>query len=174
MHDAAQAGGAPMLLQNLKEIVPGARSAFHHVVFGPAMDQDGPLAGGGNLQLANQALALYRVRRAFVVVVQADLAAGDHLRLGQQAVQLVEHRAAGLAGVVRIDAGAGVKPGNAGPACWQCVELPADVERPVHSIRLFADADGQHRAHARLPRTAQHGGAVVRVAFTVQVGMRLD
>jgi hypothetical protein len=60
------------------------------------MDEDGPLARRGNLELADQALALHVVRRALVVVVEADLAAGNHLRLGQQASSWPGHRFVGF------------------------------------------------------------------------------
>ena len=75
----------------------------------PAMDEDGPLAGGGDFELADEALALDAVRRAFVVVVEADFAAGDDFRLGQQAVELGQDGVVDFVGVVRIDAGAGVE-----------------------------------------------------------------
>ena len=85
-------------------------------ILGAAMDQDGPLAGGGNLQLANQPRSLHVVRRALVVVVEADLAAGNHFRLGQQTVELGESRVVRFRRVVRIDAGARVEPRHTGLA----------------------------------------------------------
>ena len=54
------------------------------------------------------------------------------------------------------------------------VELAANLERPVHLRGLLADADGQHRAHARLIGAAQHRFAVVGVARAVKVGVRID
>ena len=94
VHDAAQPGRLPVRFKDFEKIVPGVRC----VVFRPAMDQDRPLPRRGNFKLADEPLALHIVRRAFVVVVQADLAAGNHLRLGQQAVELGED------GVVRLRA----------------------------------------------------------------------
>ena len=110
----------------------------------------GRLRRGGDFELADEPLALDRVRRALVVVVEADFAAGDHLRLGEQAVELGEGRVVGLGRVVRIDAGAGEEAGHAGLA----VELAANFERLVHLRRPFADADGEHRAHAGFRRRA--------------------
>ena len=80
------------------------------------MDKDGPLARGRNLQLANEPPALHFARRALVVVVEADLPAGNHLRLGQQAVQLCQRGIVGLVRVVRIDSRARVEPRKAGAA----------------------------------------------------------
>ena len=92
------------------------------------MDQDRPLAGCRDFQLAEEAFALHFVRSALVVVVEANFAAGDDFRLGEQAVELGQGRVVGLLRVVRIDAGAGVEPGQFGLS----VELAADVERLVH------------------------------------------
>src|ERR1700733_9863397 len=72
VHDAAQGSSCPMLLENQEEIVPRVGG----FVCAAAMDQDGPLARGGNLELADQSLVLHPVRRAFVIVIEPDLAAG--------------------------------------------------------------------------------------------------
>ncbi len=73
------------------------------------MDEDGALARGGDFKLADEACALDVVRRALVVVVEADLAAGDDFGLGEQAVEFGEGGVVGFGGVVGIDAGAGVE-----------------------------------------------------------------
>jgi hypothetical protein len=53
--------------------------------------------------------------------------------------------------------------------------LAANFERLVPiSSRLLANADGQHRAHARFPGAAQHRFAVIRVAFAVQVSVGIN
>ncbi len=134
------------------------------------MDQDRPLARRGNLQLLDQALTLHRVRCALVIIVEPNLSAGNHLRLGQQAVQLGQHGVVCLLRIVRINAGAGIKPRNARLP----VELAANLQRPVHLRRLLANADGQHRAHARFKCALQHRRAVLRVALAIQVGMGID
>ena len=90
--------------------------------------------------------------RAFVVVVEADLAAGDHFGLGQQSVELGQGGVVDLRRVVRIDAGAGVEARQVCAVCALAVELAAEVERLVHLRRPLADADGEHRAHAGLAR----------------------
>src|SRR5581483_903588 len=80
VHDAAQAGGLPMLFEDLEEMVPG----IGRVIFRPAVDQDGPLACRRDLELADQSLALHIVRSTFMVIVETDLTAGDDLGLCQQ------------------------------------------------------------------------------------------
>ena len=57
-----------------------------------------------------------------------------------------------------IDAGAGVEPRHAPGWPLNCA---AEVERLVHLGRTFADADGEHRAHAGLGARCEHGLAVV-------------
>ncbi len=71
------------------------------------MDQDGPLACCGDLKLANQPRTLHVARRTFVIVIEADFAACDHLGLGKQRVELGQGAVIGLGGVVGIDSGAG-------------------------------------------------------------------
>ncbi len=51
------------------------------------MDEDGPFARSGNLELANEPRPLHVARGALVIVVEADFAAGDDFRLGQQGVE---------------------------------------------------------------------------------------
>jgi hypothetical protein len=114
------------------------------------MDQDRPLAAGGNLQLADQPAHLHRARRALVEVVQPDLPAGDHLWLGEQPVQLAQNLVVNLRRVVRINARAGVEFRDAVPP----IELAANPQSPIHPVRVLANPNRQHRAHARVIRTA--------------------
>ena len=170
VHDAAQAVGAPVDLEDFKEVVPGVGG----LVCAPAMDEDGALAGGGNFELADQARALDRMGRAFVVVVEADFAAGDDLGLDQQAIEPGENRVIDFGAVVGIDAGAGVELGDAGSAFRLAVELAAEIEGAMHFRGSFADADGEDRTYAGLPGSSEHGGAVAGVTFAVKMGVRID
>ena len=70
----------------------------------------GRLRAAAIFKLGDEPFALDGVRRAFVVVVEADLAAGDDFGLGEQAVEFGEGRVVGLRRGVGIDAGAGVEP----------------------------------------------------------------
>jgi hypothetical protein len=49
------------------------------------------------------------------------------------------------------------------------VELAAEIAGLVHLGRPLADADREHRAHARFMRAAQHFFAVVGVSRAVEV-----
>jgi hypothetical protein len=157
VHHAAQTSRPPMRFQNLEEVVP----CVSRPILWPAMDENGPLARGGYFKLANQSFALHRVRRALVVVVQADLAAGNDLRLSQQAVELGNNCVVDLRRIVRIDSRAGVKLRKARTAFRPSVELAANGKRPVHPRCLLANSDRQHCTHAGLIRAAQHQFAVV-------------
>ncbi len=111
------------------------------------MDEDRPLAGCGNLHLANKKPLLRLVRRTLVIVIEADFAAGNHFRLSQQPIELSQGSFIRLMGIVRIDSGAGVESWqflrpDASPLNWR-----ADLQRLLHLRRSLADADGKHRAY---------------------------
>jgi len=108
---------APIRIEGQEQVIPGVCGS----VFWAAMDQDGTLAGGRNFKLTNQTCPLNVVWCAFVVVVEADFATGNHFRLGEKAVELSEGGAVGLGGVVGVDSRAGIEPGHAGLA----IELAA-------------------------------------------------
>src|SRR6185437_6400050 len=170
MHHAAEARVPPMLFQNCKEIVP----RVCHSILGPTVNQDGPLARCCNFELCNQPAPLHLVWRALMVVIEADLAAGDYAGLGQQSVQLLERRLIGLSRRVRVNPRAGIQPRQASAALRPRIEFAANLQRLVHLRRPFANADRKHRLHARIPGAAQHGLAIVRVTGAVEVCMRIN
>ena len=92
VHYAAKAGGRPVFFEHFEKIVPGVGCA----IFRPAMDEDRPLARGGDLELADKPFALNGMGRALVVIVQADLAAGDDFRFGEQAIELGQRGVVGF------------------------------------------------------------------------------
>ena len=157
----------PVFVENQEKIVPGVGG----FVCSAAVDQDRPLAGGGNFELANQPCALHIVRRAFVVVVEADLAAGDDFRLGEKAVEFGQRRVVGFRRVVGIDAGAGVEPGHAQPA-------PLN-SRQRSSAWCISAGPSPMPMESTAPTPAscsadQHGRAVVGIALAVEVSVGID
>ena len=139
-----------------------------------AVDQDRPLACGGNLEHADEPGALHIMGRALVVKIQADLAAGDGLRLGEKLVEMGEVSFVDLRRVVRVDAGGGVKARQVFCVFAPGIELAADFESAAHFRRSFTDADGQDGADAGLPGAGQHGLEVAGVARTVKMSVRID
>ncbi len=117
------------------------------------MDQDRPLARGGNFKLLHQTGTLHIMRRALVVVVEADLPAGNHFRLRQQPIQLSEHR---LVNLRACCADTHPRLHRAAARFGLPVELAANLERLLHLLRPLADADGQHR-----PTPASHARASI-------------
>jgi hypothetical protein len=138
------------------------------------MDQDRPLASSGYLQLEDEAFPLHRVRSAFVIVVEADFAAGNHLRLGQQAIKLGQDRVVDFSRIVGINARARVETRKLRALRRLRIEFAAEVKRAIHAGSVLANADGQHRAHTCVEGAGEHGGAVFGVAFAVQVGVGID
>src|SRR5580698_8681503 len=170
MHHAAQAGRAPMFFQNQQQIVPGVGGFVRPA----AVDEDGALAGGGNFKLLDEARALDRMRRALVVIIEANLPAGDDFRLGEQAVEFGKNGVVRFRRVVRIHACTRVEPRKFCALRRLRIELAADAQRAVHSRGLLTDADGEDRADPCFPCARQHRGAVVGIALAVQVGVRID
>src|ERR1700691_108670 len=82
VHHAAQAGRPPVGFKDFEEIVPGVAG----FVGSAAVDEYGALAGGSYFELPDETRTLDQVRSALVVVVEADFAAGNDFRLGEQAV----------------------------------------------------------------------------------------
>ena len=159
-----------MLVEDDEKIVPGVGG----FICPAAVDEDRPLARRGDLKLADQAFALHVAGRAFVVVVEADLAAGDDFRLGEKRGELGQGLVVGRDSAVGINARACIKARQTRPILSSAVELAAEIERLVHFLRALADADGEHRAHTSLPCAGEHGFAVIRVAGTVQVSVGID
>ena len=84
------------------------------------MDQDRPLARGGNFKLPDEAPALNFVRGALVIVVQADLSAGDHFGVGEELIELHE---GSLIGFGRLNA----------DRCRRSHRAAADRDWPLNS-----------------------------------------
>jgi 16S rRNA (adenine1518-N6/adenine1519-N6)-dimethyltransferase len=166
VHDTAKARSSPELVQNQEDIVPGVR----RFVGSAAMDEDWALACSGDFKLADQALALHIARRALVIVVKTDLAAGNDFRLGKKGIKLGQGGLIGFNGAVGIDACAGVEARQVRPT----VELATEIACLVHFRWSFANADGENCAHARLPRPLEHLFAIISVARAVEVGVRVD
>ncbi len=158
--------GLQNCFQDEKKIVPGVVQA----VFGAAVDEDGAFAGGGDFELSDELFALEVVRCAFVVIVEADLTAGDDFGLGEEAVEFGERGFVGITGIVWIDAGAGEEARHAGLA----VERAAEIEGLMHLGGIFADADGENRDDACFFCAREHVGAVFVVARAVEMGVGVD
>src|SRR5580704_13215834 len=159
-----------MVFQNQKKLVPGVRGFIRP----PAVDEDGPLARCGNFELAYETLPLHVMWRALVIVIEADLAAGDHFRLSKKRGQFGESLLVGFGGVVRVNARARIKAWQLRPLLSSPVELAAKIERLMHFCWTLADADREHRAHTGLPCAVEHGFAIVRIPGTIQMSMGID
>ncbi len=85
-----------MGFEDVEEIVPGVGG----FVRSSTVDEDGALAGGGDFKLGDELFALDGVRRAFVVVVEADLSTGDDFGLGREGCRAGRGPRASACGVV--------------------------------------------------------------------------
>jgi hypothetical protein len=155
-----------VFVQYFEEMIPGVRCA----VFWPAVDEHGPLANCGNLELADKPFALNRMGGPFVIIVEADFAASDHFWLCEKVVELGLSRFISFGSIVWVDPRTRVKAGHSGLT----IELATEIEGLVHLGGAFANTDGQHCADARFGRTAEHGIAVISVARAVEMRMRVD
>ena len=86
MHYAAEAGRGPVFLEDFKEVIPRVGGT----VFGAAMDEDRTFASRRNQELTDKPFLLNGMSRAFMVIIEADLAAGNHFGLGEQVVEFLQ------------------------------------------------------------------------------------
>src|SRR6185312_7340718 len=101
------------------------------------MNNDRLTAGGGDFHLARKDGLLHLSRRVVIKIVEADLSAGQDLRLPQQTVELGESSVVSEPCFVGMDAGRGPDLRHSGAAR----EFAADLKRAMHRLRSVADAD---------------------------------
>jgi AraC-like DNA-binding protein len=166
MHDAAQSGVPPVSIKHEEEILPRVIG----LVRTAAVDEDGALARGGNFELSDQACTLHVVGGAVVVIVEADFAAGDHLGLCQELIQLGDGGGVCVRRVVRVNSRAGKETRHTRLA----IELATNIEGLVHLAGAFADPNGEHCAHAGSSTAPQHFRTVGVVAGAVNVRVGID
>jgi len=175
VEDAADAGRGPVFFEEGEGVVP----AGVVIIFRTAMDEDGTLAGGGYFHLADEDALLGLVVGALMVVVEADLATGDHFGLLEKLVELVEGGLVGFMGVVGVDAGACEELRQTfSSRTIGAVEAAAYCESLMHFGGAFADADREDGADASFACAAKNGFkaagfevAGVTVAVQMSVGV---
>ena len=178
MHDAREAGGGPVIGEEIEEVDPGvggAKAGFGGgggEVGGAAVKDDGFAGGGGELQLGEEGTFLHVwVGVLDVVVVEADLADGDRERVGEETGEFFEGLGGGMGGLVGVDAGGGEQAGLAGVG--EQGAGARELEGTLHGVGPVADADGEDGGHAGGLRAGEDVGTlgvVVEVEMGVGVG----
>ena len=173
VHDAAEAGGGPVLVDEGEEIVEGGVgiAVLLELGFGlrggqlggAAVDEDGFAGDGSDLHLGDEGGLLdVGVGVVEVVVVEAYLAYGDAERVGGEAGEAFEGLWGGAGGLLGVDADAGVDAGVA----------VGDVEGTVHVVGTFADTYGEDGFDAGGLGACEDGVEVLGVE--VEMGVRID
>ena len=109
---------------------------------GAAVEDDGLPGGGGELHLGDEGGVLAGGEGALeVVVVEADLAAGDDERVSEEVGDLGEGCVVGEVGVAGVDAGGGEDAGVGRVVSG--VGGAGDVAGAVHGGGAVADADAE-------------------------------
>lgn len=125
------------------------------------MDEDGFAGGGGNAHLGDEGLLLDVDRGVVeVVVVEANFADGDALRVLRKLSELGEGFGVGLVGLLGVDAGGGEDAGVG----------VGEVESAVHGGRAVADAYGEDLMDTGGVGGGEDGGGIV-VEVEVCVGV---
>src|SRR5262249_34060262 len=100
VQDPSEAGGAPVLFKHIEAVGPCIA----------AMDDDGQFGLCSGRQRVAEYFGLYVARRVVVVIVEADLAPGNHFRMLGKASEFIEMRRRHFLRFVGMDANAGVNP----------------------------------------------------------------
>ena len=161
MQHAAQPGAAPVLVQQRQRIVPRIGAAGG----GPAVDQEGKIALGGNLHLLRENALLRLARRVVIEIIQANLPHRDDLRFRRQPVERLQRGAVGEGSLMGMNSGAHHDPWHIGVGCIPAAQL----QRAMHGGRPGPNANSQDRFDARIPCAQQHRFEVPVVAFAVQM-----
>ena len=119
---------------------------------------------GGDLQLPREDRALHVARREIVMVIEADFADGQHLRMRGQLAQPREGFGRGLGGIVRMHADGGVD---------ERIAL-GQPDGGFQVGRAVAGADGHHALHAGGAGALDHLLAVGVELGVVQVAVGID
>ena len=133
------------------------------------MDEDRLARGRGYLHLSDEGGAAgWGCGVVDVVVVEADLADGNHPLVCCQPRQLGQRVGVGPVRLLGMDSGAGEDCGRG----WLACELLGDLQRALHLAGPLADADGEDGAHAGGFGAGKHQGQAAgeHVEVRVRVG----
>src|SRR5713101_5983459 len=154
MKNPAQPRRAPVLLENRQAIAP--RFA--------AVDDDGKLCLGGKRELFSKYALLDVAWRKIVVVIEANLAPGNHAVMLRQAREFIVMRLRDFFRFVRVNADGGVDP----------VVRVGERQRRVELLRAGACADGEECGDSCRARPLEHFRAVAIKLRQIYVRVRVD
>ena len=160
VHDAAEAGCGPLLVEDAEKIIPGIGA----VLAGAAVDEDGELDGGGQRELPAEDLLLHVARGMVVVVVEADFADGDDARMLGEALHAVEVGGGEQARLVGVDADGSVNPGVA----------LGEWDGAGEVVGAIAIADGEEGADAGVVGALDGGVAIGGELGAVEMGVGVE
>ncbi|MBV6430392.1 MAG: hypothetical protein IANPNBLG_00503 [Bryobacteraceae bacterium] len=140
-----------MLLEQGEGVVPGFAGVNDNGFPRPARQ--------AQLVFENRALRL--TGREIVMVIQADLTDGHHLRMREQSLQGGKCRESGFGGIMRMDAHGGVD----GLVTVRQADGGIEDGRPVPG------ADSQQSAHSRRPRPLDDGFPVIVELLAIEVAV---
>ena len=160
VHDAAEAGCGPLLVEDGEKIVPGVGA----VLAGAAVDEDGKLDRGSQCELLAEDLLLRVAWGMVVVVVEADFADGDDARMLGKALHAVEVCVDEQARLVGVDADGSVNPGVA----------LGERDGAGDVVRAVAIADGEEGADAGIVGALDGGVAIGGELGAVEMGVGVE
>ncbi|OPZ85523.1 MAG: hypothetical protein BWY76_01373 [bacterium ADurb.Bin429] len=134
-----------------------------HVLFRLAfVNDDGQRRLARQRQLPTKRLALHGTRRMVIMIVQPDLADGDHFRLPRQRAQRYQCFIGQLFTVMRMHADGGSK---------RRVRA-SQRHRPLTGGEIVADH--KRTLHASLAHTRKQVGEIIEKCGVIQVRMRIN
>src|SRR5260370_13750412 len=154
MKNSGQLRRAPVLFENRQAIAP--RFA--------AVDDDGKLCLGGKRELLLKDALLYVPRRKIVVVIEANLAPGNHAGMLRQAREFIVMRLRDFLRFVGVNADGRVNP----------VVRFGERQRRAELLRAGARADGEECGDSSCARPLEHFRAVAIKLRKIYVRVRVD
>src|SRR5262249_37143007 len=134
VQNSAEVGRLPVLLDETETVIP----CIVAVVGGPAVDHNRQLGRMCHFHLPDEYVLLYLSWRVVVVVVEANLAPGNHFRIARELFEAGEIRLFRQLGFMRMYA----------YGCVDKIMLLGDLDGTIESPRPITSSDRKHVQNA--------------------------
>src|SRR6476661_6555568 len=149
-----------MSLNQIETVLPGIIA----VISGAAVDHNRQLLRVGHLHLSDKDALLHFAWRMIVIVIEADLAPGNHFRIASKLIKFGEIRFLRHLRFMRMDS----------DRCVNNLMLFSDLDGAVERARAITGAHSEHVHDASLTRTSNHLLAIRVETGAIEVAMGIN